>query len=116
MRLPAAGAADAVGLFLEHADGSGTAVRVGAGGVAELGPMRADGTGFKAEKPVDREWRFGASARFRLLLKDTLIEFYLDDLLIECYSLPQPVTGRVGLIGGEAEGVFGPVRAWRCGG
>ncbi len=43
---------------------------------------------------------FGRPARFRLLVKHSLIEFYLDDILIECYSLPQDATGRIGLIGG----------------
>ena len=39
------------------------------------------------------------TARFRLLLKHSLLEFYLDDLLIECFSLPEPATGRIGVVG-----------------
>ncbi|MHC4983439.1 MAG: hypothetical protein ACYTF6_09780 [Planctomycetota bacterium] len=31
-----------------------------------------------------------------------LIEFHLDDILIECYSLPAAATGRIGLIGAVA--------------
>ncbi len=42
-------------------------------------------------------------------MKHSLIEFYLDDVLIECYSLPQDATGRIGLIGGV--GAFGELRA-----
>jgi hypothetical protein len=53
---------------------------------------------------------FGKPARFRLLLKHSLLEFYLDDILIECFSLPQDATGRIGLIGAGAVRVLG---AWQ---
>ena len=72
-----------------------------------LGTIKADGTGFKAIKSVDREMQFANPARFRLLLKYSLIEFYLDDVLIECYSLPGPATGRIGAIGELSD-----LRAW----
>ena len=97
------------GLYVACAADSGVALLVGAAGVAEIGAMRADGSGFKAESRVDREMSFGQPARFRLLLKGSLIELYLDDVLIDCYSLPSDGTGRIGLIGGAA------VRnAWEC--
>ena len=32
-------------------------------------------------------------------MKYSLIELYLDDVLIECYSLPGHATGRIGAIG-----------------
>ena len=57
--------------------------------------------------------RFGRPARFRLLLKDSLLEFYLDDILIECFSLPARATGRLGLITGGDPGAIGTLRAWR---
>ena len=79
-------------------------------GVAELGPMKADGTGFKAEKPVDREMTFGSPAAFRLLVKGSLMEFYLDDILIESFALPANATGRIGLI--NAVDTMGTLKAW----
>ncbi len=42
--------------------GSGTAILVRAGGITEIGPMRADGSGFKAGRRVDREWKFGSDS------------------------------------------------------
>ncbi len=72
---------------------------VASDGATELGPMQSDGTGFKMVKSVDREMEFGKPARFRLLLKDSLMEFYLDDILIECFSLPGKSTGRIGALG-----------------
>jgi hypothetical protein len=83
-------------------------------GAAELGSIRANGTEFKAEKRVDREMTFGRPATFRLLLKETLLEFYLDDILIECFSLPADANGRIGLIRGTDSRSIGKVKAWRA--
>jgi hypothetical protein len=81
-------------------------------GAAELGSIRANGTEFKAEKRVDREMTFGRPATFRLLLKETLLEFYLDDILIECFTLPADATGRIGLIRGSDSRAIGELKAW----
>ena len=102
--LPASRDARPVGFYLAQNNDAGTAILVHAGGITEVGPMRADGTGFKAEQRVDREWNYGARAHFRLLLQDSLIEFYLDDLLMQCYSLPQQATGKVGILSDEQRG------------
>lgn len=73
--------------------------------------MKPDATGFKAEKRVDREMKFGEPARFRLLLKGSLMEFYLDDILIESFALPADATGRVGLI--NALDTMDTLKAWK---
>ena len=100
------------GLYVEHGKDTGTAILFNSDGRAELGPVAADGTGFKPDKTVDREMRFGAPARFRLVLKGVLMEAYLDDFLIECYSLPTPATGQIGLIPGGDPGSIGSPKAW----
>ncbi len=100
------------GLYVEHGKGTGTAILFNSDGRAELGPVRADGAGFKPEKTVDREMRFGEPARFRLVLKGVLAELYLDDFLIECYSLPGKATGRIGLIRGDDPGSIGSLKGW----
>jgi len=99
------------GLYIECGKDIGAAILLNAAGAAELGPVRADGSGFKAEKTVDREMAFGKPAKFRLLLEHSLLEFYLDDILIECFSLPQNATGRTGLIGTDA---IRQLSAWQC--
>ncbi len=86
------------GLYIQCEEDQGSAIMVDANGVAELGPMKADGSGFESEKRVDREMSFGEPVAFRLLLEHSLLEFYLDDILIECFSLPAKATGRIGLI------------------
>jgi len=101
------------GLYIECGKNSGSAILIDAAGRAELGPMNAGGSGFEAEKKVNREMTFGRPARFRLILKHTLLEFYLDDILIECFSLPANATGRIGLIRGGGPDAIGNLRAWR---
>ncbi|MEI7838139.1 MAG: hypothetical protein WCK05_17185, partial [Planctomycetota bacterium] len=101
------------GLYIEHGRRCGTAILFKHAGRAELGPIAADGTGFRPEKTVDREWHFGHTANFRLALQDALLEIYLDDVLIECYSLPAPATGRIGLIPGRRRNSVGRLMAWK---
>jgi hypothetical protein len=113
IRLPGSREAPRVGLFLPHASDAGTAILVDHAGITELGPMRVDGTGFTAEHRIDREWRYGATVGFRLLVRESLIEFYLDDLLIQCYSLPQRSTGKIGLIRGGRGDAIGDLTVMR---
>jgi len=99
------------GLYIEFGDNQGSAILVGFRGVTELGTMQADGSGFNSEKQVDREMSFGKTADFRLLLKHSLLEFYLDDILMECFSLPAKATGRIGLIQG-GQNAISDLQAW----
>lgn len=98
------------GLYVECVGGGGAAILFDAAGKAEIGPIRPDGTGFKGEEKVNRQMAFARPARFRLLVKHSLIECYLDDVLVECYSLPRGASGRIGLIGGAK--AFAELRAW----
>ena len=86
------------GDHIEREQDQGSATLVRDNGATELGPMKADGSGFEPEKQADRDISFGKSANFRLLLKNSLLEFYLDDILIECFSLTAKAAGQIGLI------------------
>jgi len=90
-------------------------------GVAELGSIQAGGEDLKIvernkrgkeqnPKRIDREMTFANPAKFRLLLKGSLMEFYLDDILVESFALPANATGRIGLIN-SAE-TLGTLKAW----
>jgi len=109
LTLPASEQSKPVGLYVSCGQDAGSAILVDAGGRAELGPMKADGSGFKAEKRVDRQMDFGPKPLFRLVLKNSLLEFYLDGILIECFSLPADADGRIGLIGEARD-----LKAWEC--
>ena len=60
---------------------------------------------------MNREMSFGKPARFRLLLEHSLLEFYLEDILIECFSLLMKATGRIGVV--QRGGSLGNLAAWR---
>jgi len=100
------------GLYIDCGNGDGSAVLINSEGVTEVGLMKADGSSFKAEKIIDREIAIGTPATFRLLLKGSLMEFYLADILIECYSLVKNATGKIGLIGGGDAQAFKDLKAW----
>jgi len=100
------------GLYVEYGRNTGMAILFDYSGRAEFGQISANGEGFKSEKSVDRENRFGAPAQFRLVVKGVLIEVYLDDFLIECHSLPSLATGRIGLIRGDQGNSIRNVKAW----
>ncbi len=101
------------GLYIECEEDQGSAILLGFDGVMNLGTMQADGSDFESEKHVDREMSFSKQVSFRLLLKHSLLEFYMGDILMECFSLPRKATGRVGLIQGSGQDAVKDIRAWR---
>jgi hypothetical protein len=64
--------------------------------VTEIGPATRGGTTFKCEERLDREIALGPSPRNRLLLRHKMEEFYLEDILIQCYTMESAADGRVG--------------------
>lgn len=115
LRLPGAGDLARRGLCIECTNGERIAIAVAADGTVEVGPIGADGCGFQPDKRSNREMAFGSPARFRLLLEHSLLQFYLDDILMEGYSLPSPATGRVGLMRGGDEDSISGLAAWSAG-
>jgi hypothetical protein len=102
-----------VGLYLEHLAGVGVAIVVRHGGVIDLGPMRQDTAEFTLQNRVDRQAAFSGAMPFRLLLKGSLLEFYLNDQLMQCWRLPQSATGRIGLIRPQVDAIR-DLKAWYC--
>ena len=88
------------GIFIEFEPGNGVAALFDSQGRADLSIMKEDGTGCHAKSRVDREKLFCAPAIWRLVLEDRLCELYLDDILVQCVTLPAPATGRIGLVNG----------------
>jgi|SanBayMetagenome_1026888.scaffolds.fasta_scaffold00571_6 hypothetical protein len=109
LAMPASAEAAPAGIYISYGEATGSAIRVHAGGRCEIGEMNADGSDWNPENLVDREMDCGTAPTFRLLLKKSVLEFYLNDILIECYSMPAKATGRIGLLGGVGE-----LKAWNC--
>lgn len=110
--LPAAGNQPR-GLYIECDKDRGAAVLLDCDGIARFGTIQADGSDFTAEKTVNREMPVGSPATFRLLLKGSLMELYLNDILIECYSLPSKASGRIGQVTGGEATALSDLAAWR---
>jgi len=100
LELPAPAAADEpCGLFIGDAPDEGTAILLASDGSARVGRLSRNGPGFERHIGINREFDFGRAPAFRLVLKRDLLEFYIADILIHCYSLPAPCNGRLGVIG-----------------
>ena len=54
----------------------------------------------------------GRQHTFRLLTRQCMLEFYLDDRLIQCYSLPERATGQIGFVVQGGRAVVGKLKAW----
>ena len=100
------------GLYVECAGGSGTAVLFDAQGRAEFSQTDPRGSVCAVERRIDREMDFTGTSRLRLVLAHSLMELYLDDILVECFSLPSAATGRLGLVQGGALCVFSELIIW----
>jgi len=110
LALPVAGGTPR-GLYFECQGGEGGAVLFAADGSAEIGVMAPDGK-FEKTSGADPEMTYGHPARFRLMAQHSLMELYLDEILIECFSLKSAATGRIGLITGGDAGAIGKLKAW----
>ena len=115
---PAAEAAP-TGLYVEHASADnrkpadGTAILLGATGVVEIGTLDPRDGKFQVQNRIERDMAFAPTPHFRLVLKDSLLEFYLNDVLIQCYSLPAAAGGRIGAIQPPGASAAGDWKAWR---
>ena len=70
------------------------------------------GAKFLADDVTEKGIAPGKLTTFRLLLRRSLLEFYLDDMLIQAYSRPMRQTGRVGLVFESGRAVFEDLKAW----
>ena len=112
--LPAAGqpASDWPGLYIEYAPGLGSYIQVGPAGVTHFGLMAESENQSQREDVMARAWPFRDTVTFRTLLKESVLEFYLDDLLIQSYSLPAEATGRIGIL--NPTGAILDIQVWNA--
>ena len=104
---------------LPGSDLKGTAILMETRGCVEIGTLLAA----FAEDPfltrIERldlkpfEFTAGRSHRFRLLLRRRFLEFYLDDVLVQCFTMSGKPTGRIGWVVESGRAVFSDVKAWR---
>jgi len=100
------------GLYIEFAPGQGAGIMVVPHGSHQFGIMRADRLEFRMDAFINRRMPCGADPRFRLLLRHSLLEFYLNDHLVQCYSLPGRATGKIGIIHNGNPQSIADLKAW----
>ena len=99
------------GLYVQWSEGEGVGILV-LPGLTQIGTIRGDGTAFRLDSFVNRQMDFGLSPRFRLMVRESLLEFYLNDILIQCYALPRRATGRIGIISAGSGPAIAELSAW----
>jgi hypothetical protein len=81
-------------LQLEMMNGCYTVCKLDPRGVMEFG-YNSNKSGFNIEERVDRQMHFGKTCDFRLLMHPKgLIEWYLNDILMQCYTLISAPNGK----------------------
>jgi hypothetical protein len=103
-----------IGLYIEENTEQGTAIMLQTYGRTEIGQMRIEGKKkFQPDDVIETTGiTSGKKCAFRLLLRQYLMELYLNDLLVQCYSLPLQSTGHLGLIVESGRAVFEKLQAW----
>jgi hypothetical protein len=82
-------------LMIHREGGAGIGILVNEKGITEIGPIASDWSRFQCEESVDRELTFGVTPHFHLLLYRTMLEFYLEDIFIQCYTLEKAASGLI---------------------
>ena len=107
-----------IGLFIEgptphpspHSGAPGTLLLAQSDGRFVIGP--SDGYGFTPEDGKPLPSPLGRTVRWRLLLRDAHLELYLDDELVQCYTLALPPRGRLGFVVEAGAATVDDVGVW----
>jgi len=114
LRLPSPEDNQPVGLYL-YVDGNGYAVRVNSNGKVEMGLMDLFGDSWVHKHEANRQWTFGETVGFRLLARRGMLEFYLDEHFMECWTMecPDATSVRLGVIGGIQDSPVNDLKVWQ---
>lgn len=86
-----------VGFFIEgKPHETGTLLLAQSDGRLSMGPY--DGYSFKPEYSPPSAIPLRQSAHWKLLLRDTFVELYVDDAFVQCHTLPHAPSGRAGFV------------------
>ncbi len=111
-----AGRADSgnAGLVLERTGATDYAILIAPDGTVQFGTIGKDGKHFRSVHERNIDVDFGAEAKFRLILRADMGEFYLNDYQISLMNLagPDRLTGRIGFFGFDKDCPARDVKAW----
>jgi hypothetical protein len=98
------------GIFFDSGNGQGQCLLLARDKV-RFGEIKADGSSLKIQQTSTRDMEFGPTVSFRLLVRADMMEFYLNDYLMNLKRIK--CNGRIGLIDTEAESSFKNIRVWQ---
>jgi len=101
------------GIYIECEECQGTVFLIDAKGVVKYGSVKSDSSCFRCEGHVNREIKFRSPLKFRLLLKEDLLEFYLNDILIQAHTMFKIATGKIGIITNKNKEILKDLKAWK---
>jgi hypothetical protein len=116
VRLQRDGNRSPTGFYLLPDNRGGHAIRLCADGQAEFGTMDPFGGQWQCVLKTNRDWKFGPTAGFRLLVRRGMAELYLDDYLVDCYHLRGSggsQTVRLGVLGDGKNTTVDNLEAWQ---
>jgi sucrose-6-phosphate hydrolase SacC (GH32 family) len=107
-----AGTGDAVSprIFFDQGGGKGQCLVFSKDEVA-FGNIDAAGGEFKPAQTSARGMEFGAEARFRLLIREDMIELYVNDYLMNLKRVSY--NGRIGFTADDRQGAFKDISVWQ---
>jgi hypothetical protein len=98
------------GIFFDSGNGQGQCLLLARDKV-RFGEIKADGSSLKIQQTSTRDMEFGPTVSFRLLVRADMMEFYLNDYLMNLKRIK--CNGKIGLIDTEAESSFKNIRVWQ---
>ena len=85
-------------LYIKCETNKGIAVFLKANGQVEFSEHGEEDVNFIVNDKIDRQMKFSSTPHFKLFLKQSLLELYIDNILIQCYTLPDKATGEIGIV------------------
>lgn len=102
-----------IGFCFVHGEDRGTGIMMETRGKTEIAAMEGLTAGsFCPNETVDWAIEPGRPYFFRLLARRSMIELYMDERLVQCCSLPENPTGKIGLIFESGKAIFANLQAW----
>lgn len=78
-----------------------------------IGPIEGAEGVFTVQERIDRQLPVVARVSLRALLRASFLELYLDDVLLQCVSLPAPASGNLKLLAPGTTSPWTDVTLWR---
>ena len=98
------------GLFLDRGNGQGQCLLMARNGV-RFADVKSDGSDLKVLSTSSRGMDLGTPLKFRLLIKDDMLELYVNDYLMNTKRVQH--NGRIGMMGADDPRAFQDIKIWQ---